>query len=89
MALPLLISKQEGQLICPDDYKLGWLLQDEKEAYWSIWGSSKDKEHALSAAKDVLNKQGDRDVFISDIPLSQYLTKEQIKILKKVDKLLI
>ncbi len=79
MALPLLIAKKEHQPICPDDYKLGWLFQDEKEGYWMIWGSCKDKEAALSAVKEVLEKQGVRDVFISEVPLSKHLTKEQVE----------
>ena len=91
MALPLLIAKKEHQPICPDDYKLGWLFQDEKEGYWMIWfqdekegywmiwGSCKNKETALSAVKEVLEKQGVRDVFISEVPLSKHLTKEQVE----------
>ena len=85
MPLPLLISKQEGQRFLPNDYKLGWLFEDDKEAYWVIWGSSKNKECALSAAKDVVKKQGKRDIFISDTPLSKHLTKEQIEGLKKIN----
>ena len=79
MALPLLIAKKEHQLICPDDYKLGWLSRDDDGGYWMIWGSCKDKETALSAAKEVLEKQGNRDVFISEMPLLRHLTKEQVK----------
>lgn len=84
MSLPLLIAKKEGQKILPNDYKLGWLFKNEKEAYWMIWGSSKDKETAVSCARDVLEKQGDRDVFISDIPLTQHPTIDQIDKLKKI-----
>ena len=79
MALPLLIAKKEHQPICPDDYKLGWLFQDEKEGYWMIWGSCKNKETTLSAIKEVLEKQGVRGVFISEVPLSKHLTKEQVE----------
>ncbi|MGI6436393.1 MAG: hypothetical protein ACOX0F_13790 [Syntrophomonadaceae bacterium] len=84
MALPLLIAKQKNRPILPDDYKLGWLFQDEKEGYWMIWGSCKNKETALSAAKEVLEKQGARDVFISEMPLLKQLTKEQISNFLKV-----
>lgn len=85
MPLPLLISKQEN-CIFPDEYKLGWLFENDndKEAYWMIWGSSKNKECALSAAKDVIEKQGDRDVFISDTPLPKHLTKQQFLNLQKL-----
>lgn len=84
MALALVIAKEQGKAICPDDYKLGWLFQDENEAYWMIWGSSKNKECALSCARDVLEKQGKRDIFISDVPLSKHPTKEQVASLKEV-----
>lgn len=47
MPLPLLISKQEGQTFLSDDYKLGWLVENDKEVYWMIWGSSKNKELAI------------------------------------------
>jgi hypothetical protein len=86
MALPLLIAKKKNNVVCPNDYKVGWLFQDDKEAYWMIWGSSKNKEVALSCAKDVLNNNGDRDVFISNIPLSEHPTLEQINNLIKVPK---
>lgn len=84
MPFPLLIAKKKDQTILPNDYKLGWLFKNENEAYWMIWGSSKDKETALSAAKDVLEKQGERDVFLSDTPLTQQPTKEQIAMLKRI-----
>ena len=44
-----------------------------------IWGSCKNKETALSAVKEVLEKQGVRDVFVSEVPLSKHLTKEQVE----------
>ncbi|MHC1683701.1 MAG: hypothetical protein AB6733_12205 [Clostridiaceae bacterium] len=84
MALPLLISKKEGQKICPNDYKLGWLIRDDEQTYWTIWGSSKDKEASLRCARDVVNRQGERDVYLSEIPLSEHLTKEQLLALKKI-----
>ena len=86
MALPLLIAKKKDNVVCPDDYKVGWLFQDDKEVYWMIWGSSKNKEVALSCAKDVLDNNGDREVFISNVPLSEHPTPEQINNLIKVSK---
>lgn len=82
--LPLLIAKRENQNILPDDYKLGWLFQDDKDSYWMIWGSSKDRNTALCCAKDTLQRQGNRDVFIFDLPLSLHPTKEQISKFEKV-----
>jgi hypothetical protein len=84
MAVPLLISKKKGQKILSNDYKLGWLFKNEDKAYWMVWGSSKDKETALQCAKDVIEKQGKRDIFISDSPLTEYLTIEQISALKQI-----
>jgi hypothetical protein len=84
MALPLLIAKKEGQIICPDDYKLGWLFKDDKEGYWMIWGSSKNKESALQVAKEVIEQKGKRDIFISDIPIPKTLTIEQVNQLNKI-----
>lgn len=84
MPLPLLIAKQKEKKILPNEYKLGWLVSNEKEVYWMIWGSSKNRECALSCAKDVMTKQGVRDVFISDTPLSKHLPKEQVNSLEKI-----
>lgn len=49
-----------------------------------MWGSCKDKNTALKCAKDVLEKQGERDIFISDEPIPINLTIEQINELKKL-----
>lgn len=83
MIVPLLISKKEGEKILPNEYKLGWLFKYEDKGYWMIWGSSKNKETALQCVKDVI-KQGKRDVFISDLPLTEHLTIEQISALKQI-----
>lgn len=69
MALPLLIAKDKNAKILKDDYKLGWIMEDEESVYWSVWGSSKNYDTAISAAKDVLNQQGNRKVFVSDNPV--------------------
>ena len=84
MALPLLISRRKGDIILPTDYKLGWLYKDDKEGYWQVWGSSKDKETALKCAKDVIEKQGKRDILISDEPIPINLTIEQINKFSKI-----
>lgn len=69
MSLPLLIAKDKNAKILKDDYKLGWITMDDKSVYWMVWGSSKDYDSALSAAKDVLNKKGNRPVYFSDNPV--------------------
>lgn len=84
MALPLLISRRKGDTILPTDYKLGWLYKDDKEGYWQVWGSSKDKETALKCAKNVIEKQGERDILISDEPIPINLTTEQINKFRKI-----
>ena len=39
LKVSILISKRVNQVICPEDYKIGWLYQDDKlQSYWSIWG---------------------------------------------------
>jgi len=85
MVLPLLIARRKGDKFLPTDYKLGWLYKDDKEGYWQVWGSSKDKETALKCAKDVIEKQGERDIFISDEPIPINLTIEQINELKLME----
>lgn len=84
MTLPLLVARRKGDVFLPTDYKLGWLLKDGKEGYWSVWGSSKDKETALRCARDVLEKQGERDVLIADDPMPVNLTIKQISELRKI-----
>jgi len=81
----LLIAKKKEQTLLPDDYKLGWLYEDDKRAYWMIWGSSKNKELALSVARETLKKQGAIDVFISETPLTKYPSKTQIDNLQKIE----
>lgn len=84
MALPLLIAKKQGRKILKDDYVLGWLMQDDKEGYWTTWGASKNKELALKVAREVVETKGDRDIYITDEPLPEWLTKEQIEKLTKI-----
>ena len=84
MALPLLIARRKGDKFFPTDYKLGWLYKDDKEGYWQVWGSCKDRNIALKCAKDVIEKKGERDIFISDEPIPINLTIEQINELKKI-----
>jgi len=69
MSLPLLIAKDKNPKILKDDYKLGWIMEDADSIYWMVWGSSKDYDTAISAAKDVLSQKGSRKVFISDNPV--------------------
>lgn len=84
MALPLLIARRKGDKFLPTDYKLGWLYKDDKEGYWQVWGSSKDKETALKCARDVLEKQGERVILIADDPIPVNLTIKQINELRKI-----
>ncbi len=69
MSLPLLIAKDKNAKILKDDYKLGWMIEDNQSIYWAVWGSSKDYNTAISAAKDVLFQKGDRKIFVSDNPM--------------------
>ena len=71
MDLPLLIAKDKNAKFLKDDYKLGWIMEDDTQIYWMVWGSSKDYETAMSAARDVLNQKGYRKVFVSDNPVSR------------------
>lgn len=73
MTLPLLIAKDKNAKVLKEDYKLGWIMEDDESIYWTVWGSSKDYDTALSAVKDVLNKKGDRKVFVSDNPVPRNL----------------
>ena len=54
----------DGDKFLPTDYKLGWLYKDDKEGYWQVWGSSKDRNTALKCAKDVLEKGTAKVLFI-------------------------
>ena len=85
MALPLLISKQTEQIILPNDYKLGWLIKDDKEGYWIIWGSSSTKENALNVARQIINEKGEMDIYVSDNHLPKTLTKDHLGELKKAN----
>lgn len=69
MSMSLLIAKDKNAKFLKDDYKLGWIMEDDKSIYWMVWGSSKDYETAISAAKDTLNQKGNRKVFVSDEPI--------------------
>lgn len=85
MALPILISKQKNQRICPDDYKIGWLMKDKEKGYWMIWGSCSNKQNALKYAKDTIKQKGEREIFVSDELLEKFLTLEQINNFKKIN----
>ncbi len=84
MKISILISKKEGIKVCPDDYKIGWLYQDDKEAYWSVWGSCKDFKAALKCARDTINKKGEKEVYLSSILLDKHLTLEQMLNLENI-----
>jgi hypothetical protein len=79
LALPLLIAKDKNAKFLKDDYKLGWIMEDDTQIYWTVWGSSKDYKTAISAAKNVLNQKGDRKVFVSDnpVPRNCVINKEE------------
>lgn len=70
-SLPILLAKDKNAKILKDDYKIGWLVQDEKSWLWIVWGSCKDLDTAIKCAKDTIEKKGDRPVYISDKPLSK------------------
>lgn len=82
--LPILISKKEGQTICPNDYKIGWLMKDNVEGYWMIWGSCKDLKTALNCARDTIKEKGEREVYLSSVPLNKQLTLGQVLILENI-----
>ena len=31
LKVSILISRRENEVICPEDYKIGWLYQDDKQ----------------------------------------------------------
>lgn len=78
MGLPMLISKKEGQKISPDDYKVGWLMKDDTQGYWMVWGSCKDLKTALNCARDTIKEKGKREVYLSSVPLDKHLTVAQV-----------
>ena len=84
MGLPILISKKEDMKILPDDYKVGWLMKDNLSGLWIIWGSCKDLNTALKCAKDVIKEKGEREVYLSSVPLSKNLNLEQILNLENI-----
>jgi len=69
MPLPLLIAKDKNAKILKDDYKLGWIMEDDKSIYWMVWGSSKTYDLAVGVARQVLSEQGELKVFVSDNPV--------------------
>lgn len=69
--LPLLIAKQKDAKFLTDDYKLGWLFQDDTTYLWTVWGSSSNLKNALKVAKEVIAEKGDRMVYLSEIPLER------------------
>ena len=84
MNLPLLIAKQKDIKICPDDYKIGWLMKDDFQGLWMIWGSCKDLKSALNCAREIIKEKGERKVYLSSIPLEKNLTLEQILNLENI-----
>lgn len=84
MGLPILIAKKEGMKICPDDYKIGWLMKDDLSGFWMIWGSCKDLKTALKCAKDTIKEKGEREVYLSSTPLPKSLNLEQILNLENI-----
>lgn len=84
MKAPILIAKKEGTKVCPNDYKIGWLIKDDAKGAWMIWGSSKDLKSALECAKDTIKEKGEREVYLSSMPLGSYLTLEQILNLENI-----
>lgn len=84
MELPILIAKKEGQNICPDDYKVGWLMKNETQGLWLIWGSCKDLNTALKCVKDTIKEKGEREIYLSSIPLDKHLTLNQLVNLENI-----
>ena len=78
LKVSILISKRKNQVICPEDYKIGWLYQDDKQqSYWSIWGSAKDLKNALNYARKTIQEKGNKEVYLSSVALDKNLTLEQ------------
>ena len=80
LKVSILISKRVrvNQVICPEDYKIGWLYQDDKlQSYWSIWGSAKDLKSALNCARKAIQEKGNKEVYLSSVALDNNLTLEQ------------
>lgn len=69
---PLLIAKQKGAKFCKEDYKLGWLFQDDTGYLWMVWGSSSNLENALKVAKQVVEEKANGTmVYLSEVPLER------------------
>lgn len=84
MSLPILIAKKEGMKICPDDYKIGWLMKDDFQGLWMAWGSCKDFKTAIECAKNTIQEKGKREVYIASVPLPKNLNLEQILNLENI-----
>jgi hypothetical protein len=81
----LLIAQQKGAKILKDDYKLGWLLQDETGYYWMVLGSSKTLELAMKCAKELIEQKGPMTVYVSDAPITRgQIVREPLPELKEV-----
>jgi|GEM_PF-5884746 len=84
MNLPILIAKKEGMKICPDDYKIGWLMKDDSQGLWMTWGSCKNFKTAMDCARDTIKEKGEREVYTASVPLPKNLTLEQILNLENI-----
>ena len=86
---PILISKMKNQVICPNDYKIGWLVvprqSDKRQVRWLKWGSFSSKEKALKCAKETIENHGERDIFVSEEPLELNINLEQVAKFKKIN----
>ena len=69
--LPLLIAQQKNARFLKEDYKLGWLFQDDTGYLWTVWGSTSNFENAIKIAKQVINEQGERIVYLSKTPIER------------------
>lgn len=70
---PLLIAKQKDAKFLKDDYKLGWLFQDNTGYLWTVWGSSRNLENATKAIKEVIEEKAQEGiiVYLSETPLER------------------
>lgn len=69
--LPLLIAWDKNAKLFKEDYKLGWLFQDDVSYLWTVWGSSPNLKNAFKVAKQVLEEHGDRKIYLSEQPLAR------------------
>lgn len=72
--LPILIAKQKDAKVLKDDFKIGWLIEDEIQYAWMVWGSSSNLDNALKVAREVISEKGNRPVYVSDIPIERQVT---------------